>query len=174
MKKTLTLLMALMLGCISAYSVPAKPGVKRTVTLADGSQVELTLRGDEHYSYYTTEDGTPYQLKADGQLLKMTREEVSERWTALRNKHLANTRRANANMKSPRRVGSANVTTGKHRGLVILVEFSDLAQHHREISRGQQAHRYGAQLHQLRHLCRAGGRRRRPYPHQRPQLEQED
>ena len=126
MKKTLTLLMALMLGCISAYSVPAKPGVKRIVTLADGSQVELTLRGDEHYSYYTTEDGTPYQLKADGQLLKMTREEVSERWTALRNKHLANTRRANANMKSPRRVGSANVTTGKHRGLVILVEFSDV------------------------------------------------
>ena len=127
MKKTLTLLMALMLGCISANAVPAKPGVKRTVTLADGSKVELTLRGDEHYSFYTTEDGTPYQLKADGQLLKLTREEVTERWTALRNERLAaDTRRANARVKSPRRVGGANQTTGKHRGLVILIEFSDV------------------------------------------------
>ena len=113
---------------LSIQAIPAKPGVKRTVTLADGSKIELMLRGDEHYSYYTTEDGTPYQLKADGQLLKMTHEEVTERWTALRNKRLAaaNTRRANANAKSPRRVGTSGQSTGKHRGLVILVQFSDV------------------------------------------------
>ena len=127
MNKTLTLLMALVLGCISAYSVPAKLGVKRTVTLADGSMVELTLRGDEHFSYYTADDGTPYQLKADGQLLKMTPEEVSKRWTELRAKHLASDpRRANARMRSPKEVGIPGQTTGKHRGLVLLVEFKDV------------------------------------------------
>ena len=35
MKKTLTLLFALMLGCMTVKAIPAKPGVKRTVTLAD-------------------------------------------------------------------------------------------------------------------------------------------
>ena len=127
LKKILTVT-ALFFCTLSIQAIPAKPGVKRTVTLADGSKIELMLRGDEHYSYYTTENGTPYQLKADGQLLKMTHEEVTERWTALRNKRLAaaNTRRANAKAKSLRRVGTSGQTTGKHRGLVILVQFSDV------------------------------------------------
>lgn len=115
----------LLLLTMTANAVPAKP-VKKTVRQADGTLIELTLRGDEHYSFYTAEDGTPYQLKADGQLLKLTCEEVSARWTELRNKHLAaDPRRANARMKS-RGVGNPGQTIGKHRGLVILVQFSDV------------------------------------------------
>ena len=115
-----------LLSTVTASAVPAKP-VKKTVCQADGTLIELTLRGDEHYSFYTSEDGTPHQLKADGQLLKMTREEVSERWTELRAKRLAkDARRANARMTSPKQAGTPGQTTGKHRGLVILVEFADV------------------------------------------------
>ena len=115
----------LLLLTMTANAVPAKP-VKKTVRQADGTLIELTLRGDEHYSFYTAEDGTPYQLKADGQLLKMNPEEVSARWTELRNKRLAaDPRRANARMMS-RGVGNPGQTIGKHRGLVILVQFSDV------------------------------------------------
>ena len=53
-----------MLVCVSASAVPAKRGVKRTVTLGDGTKVELTLRGDEHYKFYTSSDGFAYREKA--------------------------------------------------------------------------------------------------------------
>lgn len=117
---------AFLLSTLTSNAVPAKP-VKKTIRQADGTLIELTLRGDEHYSYYTADDGTPYQLKADGQLLKMTNEEVSERWSELRAKRLAaDPRRANARMRSPKEAGKPGQTTGNHRGLVILVEFKDV------------------------------------------------
>ena len=62
-------------------AVPAKPGVKKIVTLKDGSTVELTLRGDEHFSFYTDSEGQPCQV-VNGQLKMMTQEEVTEIWTA--------------------------------------------------------------------------------------------
>ena len=116
---------AFLLSTMTATAVPAKP-VKKTFRQADGTLIELTLRGDEHYSFYTAEDGTPYRLKANGELLKLTCEEVSARWTELRNKHLAaDPRRANARMMS-RGAGIPRQTIGKYRGLIILVQFSDV------------------------------------------------
>lgn len=128
MKKRLLLIGVTLLFSITVVmAVPAKPGTKKTVRQADGTLIELTLRGDEHYSFYTAEDGTPYQLKAGAQLLKMTNEEVSARWTELREQRLAaDSRRANARTKSPKQAGTPGQTTGKHRGLIILVEFKDV------------------------------------------------
>ena len=120
MKKTLTLLFALMLGCISANAVPAMPGVKRTVTLADGTKVELTLRGDEHYKFYTGNDGFAYREKGK-QFVRLSLEDARTQWSeriAMTNK----SRKART-----RGIGDANGSmTGKRKGLVILMEFADV------------------------------------------------
>ena len=63
----------LLLAVATMFAVPAKPGVKKKVTLKDGSVVELSLRGDEHFSYYTDAAGNACQLQ-DGQLVRMSKE----------------------------------------------------------------------------------------------------
>lgn len=112
------------MATVAIMAVPAKPGLKKKVTLSDGSVVELTLRGDEHYAFYTDASGEPCQFK-QGKLLKITHEEVNQQWAAQREKRLAFSettgRRAN------RRVGEKQgATTGNHRGLVILMQFPDM------------------------------------------------
>lgn len=105
-------------------AVPAKPGLKKKVTLSNGSIVELTLRGDEHYAFYTDASGEPCQLK-QGRLLKMTHEEVNRQWAAQREKRLAYSE--TAGRRANRRVGDKQgATTGTHRGLVILMQFPDM------------------------------------------------
>ncbi|MDE6002310.1 MAG: hypothetical protein K2G76_02295, partial [Prevotella sp.] len=89
MKRRLLLTtIALTIATVAIMAVPAKPGLKKKVTLSDGSVVELTLRGDEHYAFYTDASGEPCQLKR-GKLLKMTHEEVNRQWAAQRQKRLA-------------------------------------------------------------------------------------
>ena len=105
-------------------AVPAKPGVKKIVTLKNGSTVELTLRGDEHFSFYTDSEGQPCQV-VNGQLKMMTQEEVTEIWTANKNQRM---KQAGLDVlkRAARRAGTpSNATTGNHRGLVILMEFPD-------------------------------------------------
>ena len=53
---------ALMLVAVTMMAVPAKPGLKKKVTLKDGTTVELSLRGDEHFSFYTDTEGQPCQV----------------------------------------------------------------------------------------------------------------
>lgn len=124
MKKRLLITMtALMLVTVTMMAVPAKPGLKKKVKKADGSTVELTLHGDEHYSFYKDATGSPFQI-VNGFAKKITPEEVTTKWTARKKEHLnqgaANSRRAN-------RVGEPiNSTKGKHKGLVILLEFKDV------------------------------------------------
>ena len=77
-----------MLVTVTMMAVPAKPGLKKKVTLKDGTTVELSLRGDEHFSYYTDAAGKPCKLK-NGELISLTREEVAEQWTALKEQRLA-------------------------------------------------------------------------------------
>lgn len=120
MKKTLTLLFALLLGCISANAVPAKPGVKKTVTLSDGTQVELTLRGDEHYKFYTGNDGFAYREK-DNQFERLSLNDAHAQWSE-RMTMATKSRKART-----RGIGEANGSlTGKRKGLVILMEFADV------------------------------------------------
>ena len=120
MKKTLTLLFALMLGCISANAVPAKPGVKRTVTLADGQKVELTLRGDEFYKFYQGNDGFAYRQK-NNQFERFSLEDASKEWSSRK------TRANIARRSQTRAIGVPTTYTGKKKGLVILMQFQDLS-----------------------------------------------
>ncbi len=52
----------LILGClcaqaISAWAIPARPGVTHHLTQSDGTVVDLQLVGDENHHYYMTPDG---------------------------------------------------------------------------------------------------------------------
>lgn len=115
----------MMMVTVIVNAVPAKR-VTKTVMLADGTTVELTLCGDEHFSYYTNVDGTPFVLHADGQLERITNEQVTTTWTARRAERLKNmTARMVRGNGAPGMHRSNAATTGKHRGLVILMEFTD-------------------------------------------------
>ena len=46
-------------------AVPAKRGLWTTITLSDGTQVRVELRGDEHLHYLQATDGTCY-VKSNG------------------------------------------------------------------------------------------------------------
>lgn len=126
LKKLLTF-SVLFFCTLSTQAVPAKPGVKKMFRMADGTMKELTLRGDEHFSYYTDDNGQAFRLSVGEQLLPMTLQEVSETWTARRKARLGNEdKRTAARVQALRRVGKpSESTTGQHRGLVILVEFKD-------------------------------------------------
>ncbi len=54
------------LGSNSAFAVPVKPGLKKTVTQSDGSKIVMELRGDEHFNWRTTEAGAPIMRGEDG------------------------------------------------------------------------------------------------------------
>ena len=104
--------------CFSANAVPAKP-VKKTVTLRDGSTVELTLQGDEYFKFYTGSDGFAYQ-ESMGTYERMSMDNARKEWKA---------RRADADnvRRSQKRViGEPAHLTGKERGLVLLVQFADV------------------------------------------------
>ena len=58
MKKILPLLLFI-LSSVDALSIPAYPA-KSKIRKSDGSIVEVTLRGDEHFSFYSGNDGMFY------------------------------------------------------------------------------------------------------------------
>lgn len=64
MKKTL-LVLAMLVLTLAANAIPAKPGLKKTITLADGTQIVATLVGDEHGHFYRGSDGKAYQMKEE-------------------------------------------------------------------------------------------------------------
>lgn len=118
MKKRLLLtMMALVLVTVTTMAVPAKPGLKKKVTLKDGTTVELSLKGDEHFSYYVDAAGNACQI-VDGRMVRMSDEEVAQTWTSRRAEHM----NVGEEGRTARR---ARITTGKQNGLVILVQFPD-------------------------------------------------
>ena len=117
MKKMLSAVLVLLLCQTAAMAVPAHPG-KKVMRMADGTEVTVTLKGDEFMHYFQTEDGRAMRL-VDGVLqeipafdLLMTRSKVQERADA------STARRA-------ARVKHRAEYKGKKKGLVILVNYSD-------------------------------------------------
>ena len=58
------MLVLLLIMAVAALAVPAKPGLTRTLTLADGTTVNAVLVGDEHGHYWRGADGKNYQAVA--------------------------------------------------------------------------------------------------------------
>ena len=118
----------LLLFAVCANAVPAKRGIYQTIRLADGTELDAELCGDEFLSYWLAADGNKY-VKSDRlatyQLADMTA--LKEKADQLR---ASSQTRVNAAMaKAPQRValgGDHIVYEGSQRGLLILVEFSDV------------------------------------------------
>ena len=123
----LLVMISMLLAVSNLFAVPAKPVKKRAKTVS-GSSIEVTLCGDEYFSFYKDDLGVPYILQPDGLLEAKSFDEVCEIWTSRRNSQLdaevSSASRRGSYVK--RRVGTPSVTTGNHRGLVILIEFDDV------------------------------------------------
>lgn len=110
MKKFLVLLcIAYCALCVKLGAVPAKPVVKDSV-LADGSVVQMVLRGDEYGHYYEELGVRSEELGANNIL------QIAER----RDRAMA--KRRNSQLST---FNSKRAPHQAERGLVILVEFSD-------------------------------------------------
>ena len=121
MKKSLFLMLALLMGCLAVKAVPAYPG-KLSVTLPNGKQAVLTHRGDEHFSFFTDEDGNAYRRSAN---LKgfdpISWDEIKNLWQP----RLAQANKARSTRAATRVGTPAGELKGKKKGLVILMQFAD-------------------------------------------------
>lgn len=134
--KKLYLSLSLALMCSVAFAVPAKRGLWKTVKLADGTEVKVELRGDEFCRYWQTEDGNVYvENTKKGIFEKAEKETLMKASAELRAE--ANEARAER-ARSVKAVSGQNKAsyTGKKKGIIILVQFSDLSfkeEHTREL-----------------------------------------
>ena len=133
MKRNMKLLMlASLLGfvALSAQAVPAKKGVWRMVTLADGTQKRVELRGDEFCSYWVDDEGVSYNLdseskryvRVDANALQLRASQLRAKANQDRIARMAKARR----MATKKSLGQTNGSYfGKKKGLIILVQYKD-------------------------------------------------
>ena len=130
MKKIFFLLSMLFAFGMGAQAVPVKPGLKKVITLADGTTVTAEQKGDEFMGWWETADGRKFVpgdengklfVSADIDAMKAQCAERRALVADARSKRLA----AAKNGKQ-RVLGGDHITyTGKKKGLIILVNFTD-------------------------------------------------
>ena len=124
MKKTFLSILAIAMAG-AAMALPAKH-VKRTSTLADGSQVEATFAGDEYLHYYVTADGTRYVQQADGTCVPLQQATIQR----TNQRRAASNKRRISRRQAPHRAPFGETSypiSGSKKGIVILVNFADKA-----------------------------------------------
>lgn len=104
--------------CIDVWAVPAKPGVI-TLKQPDGTELKVRLRGDENYHYYETLDGKRVEVMDDGRWTI-----VDSQPSIVGSQQLLKKRRHSSQHSTSH---SQRAPHQAERGLVILVEFSDLS-----------------------------------------------
>ena len=119
-KRSILLIMAVFLA-VAIYAVPAKPGQVRTITLTNGTTVKAHLVGDEYGHFWLAENGKAYLENENGTYSEVSTDNVTQK---------ANTRRSAANAQrakrlAPHKVGEVGNYTGKKKGIIILVNFTD-------------------------------------------------
>lgn len=122
MQKRTILSLSLLILSLSLGAIPAKR-VQKWITLPDGTQKCVTLRGDETHHFYESQEGVRYRELSDGTFAVMTADEVVMQ---IENANLRRTKmnnRRSTRMMAKRQTGDA--TSGKKKGLVILVNFAD-------------------------------------------------
>ncbi len=120
MKKRLFIIAALLaVFPTMLMAVVAKHGVVKTITLKDGTTVEATLTGDENVHYYRTADGRCLQ-KVGGVYEYVSGDSLQGLWKQRL--------QAKNEVRGERAVRAQSTAyKGSKKGLVILVNFADLA-----------------------------------------------
>lgn len=114
------------MSALMAYAVPAKR-IWKQLTLENGNTVSAMLVGDEHGHWYVTADGQALSANENGKYAIMEATTL-ERIKAQRAERLevSNSRRS-ARMSAATMQKAAPLYSGKKKGIVILVNFKDLA-----------------------------------------------
>lgn len=135
MKKIIAML-SLALAASTTFAVPAKQA-KKTLTLADGTQVVATLMGDEYMNWWQADNGMRYvesqdkegvYVAANMDIMTATAEMRRAQVGKKRAKRLNSVRKA-ADLSSfggqqRVQIGDEHVTyEGKKKGIIILVQF---------------------------------------------------
>ncbi|MBR7086280.1 MAG: M6 family metalloprotease domain-containing protein, partial [Prevotella sp.] len=123
MKTRIFTSLVLLMMVLTVSAVPAKPGQKKLLRLSDGTTVEARLVGDEHGHFWHSADGRAFR--------KVQNEAFYEQIDVLNVKKNAQKRRAKANLRRakrqmPKKAGLTSNFIGKKKGLIILVDYTDV------------------------------------------------
>lgn len=112
MKTKAIILVVCLMSAASLFAVPAYRGWQ-TKAQPDGTIVEVRLNGDEHFHYWTNQNGEVVEKSADGywRVKETTAEQLMEK-----------RKKAPKRSAQPKKVGTINLAP---RGLFILVNFKD-------------------------------------------------
>lgn len=134
MKKLYLMLSMLFAFGIAANAVPAKK-LQKVITLANGTQVSVELRGDEYLSWWEGTDGTAYRATADENVFEAFDLEAQKPAAAARRARteqgrVARLARVKNSLKGVddkmRGLGGDHITyKGVKKGLVVLVDFKN-------------------------------------------------
>lgn len=123
-KKLFSVLLLLFWGVtIAAMAVPAKRGVWKVLTLADGTEVKAQLAGDEHGHYWCSAEGKAYDWDEKERAYFSIDAETVKAEARLRRQQV---NRLRIQRQQARRAFSTEpVFSGKKKGIILLVNFSD-------------------------------------------------
>lgn len=110
----------MVLMALTAMAIPAKRGVKTTLTLQDGTQVVAELRGDEFGHFYETEDGRAF-LESETPGIYVAVDKMQIERNAESRRMARNSRRSTRHKE----FGVPTSYTGSKKGIVILVNFAN-------------------------------------------------
>lgn len=134
MKKLYLMLSMLFAFGMAANAVPAKK-LQKVITLTNGTQVSVELRGDEYLSWWEGTDGTAYRATADDTVFEAFDLEAQKPAAAARRARaeqgrVARLARVKNSLKGAddkmRGLGGDHITyKGVKKGLVVLVDFKN-------------------------------------------------
>lgn len=124
MKRTVICFLITMLA-LSAWAVPAKPGLWKTIRLTDGTEVRARLCGDEHVHFWLSDDGQCYKESSDADVyVPVNIEQIQEQALARRSVLKSPSRRLKSSLKVS--IGDRTQYYDRKKGLIILVQFTDV------------------------------------------------
>lgn len=118
--RKITIIAFLLSIAADIMAIPAYPA-KSQMRKKDGTSVELTLRGDEHFSYYSGNDGCFY-VKRGKAFFDISTEDIEAQWTASKQHH---EQQKQSSRRKIKRLPEVREYKGKKKGVVILIEFDD-------------------------------------------------
>lgn len=125
MKKTIIAL-ALLGSAISAGAMPVRPGLWRTLTLADGTTVRAEMTGDENITFWRTADGTCYRQTADGKtFMKVSAAILQQELDGVIRQKAKRAEAIKAALPKRSPAKDSGKYSGKKKCLVILANFAD-------------------------------------------------